>query len=227
MRISVLIPCYNAGPYIGEALESALGQTRPPHEVIVIDDGSTDDGADVVRGFGARVRYDLQDRRGIAAARNRALAQASGDWIAFLDADDIWPENSLAVRAECVEADPAVDFVFGLTEEFLDFEGVPGRLAPARRPPTAARVAGAALVRKRLFDDHGGFDTSLTLGEMIDWVARITDAGARSVKVDALTLRRRIHGGNTVRREVASQTDYLKVLRASLARRAGPPGTEG
>ncbi len=221
IRVSAIVPCFNTGRYVAEALDSVLRQTHAAHEIIVVDDGSTDDSAEVVAGYGERVRYVRQANQGIGAARNHGLSLVTGDWVAFLDADDLWPADSLAARAAIIEAEPVIDFVFGLTEEFLNIDGNLGALTPARAAPVAARVAGAALIRKRLFDELGGFDASLTLGETIDWIARMADAGAQVRAIDHLVLRRRVHDANTVRREVASQSDYLKVLRASLARRSG------
>jgi hypothetical protein len=118
-----------------------------------------------------------------------------------------------------MQGDPLLDYAVGMTEEFLNLGDTRGLDAPAKDVPAAARVAGAMLIRKSLFDRAGGFDPSLKVGETMDWVARATDAGARGVRVDRVVLRRRIHGANTVLRERASQGDYLKVLRASLARR--------
>ena len=86
---SVVIPCYNAEGYVGEAIESALNQTYRPVEVIVIDDGSTDGSLDVIRSFGDRIRYESGPNRGPSAARNRGVQLARGELIQFLDADDV------------------------------------------------------------------------------------------------------------------------------------------
>lgn len=220
MRISVLIPCYNAGAFVGEAIDSALSQSHAAHEVLVVDDGSTDDSAEVAEGYGERVRLIRQPNGGIGAARNRALAEATGDWIAFLDADDVWPHHSLGARATAIAVDPTLDCVAGLTEEFFNTDEVGALVAPAKAAATLARVAGATLIRKALFDRVGDFDATLKVGETMDWIARASDAGARMATVETVVLRRRIHGANTVLRERGAQGDYLKVLRASLARRA-------
>jgi glycosyltransferase involved in cell wall biosynthesis len=108
VTISVVIPCYNAGGFIGEAVRSALGQTRPPDEIIVVDDGSSDNSAEEAAACGPTVRVLRQENRGASAARNAGVQASVGDWIAFLDADDLWdPErlSKLAKLAEAVDSD--------------------------------------------------------------------------------------------------------------------------
>lgn len=101
MLISVIIPAYNAARTIGAALESVLTQTRHADEVLVMDDGSTDQTTEILESYKPRVRVLRQENKGVAAARNVLCAQASGDLIAFLDADDIWHPDYLAVQASC------------------------------------------------------------------------------------------------------------------------------
>lgn len=100
MRVSVVIPCHNAGRWIGEALRSVATQTLAPHEVIVVDDGSTDDSVAQICSSGVDVRLIPAQFRNAAAARNTGVEVATGDWIALLDADDVWYPNHLARAAE-------------------------------------------------------------------------------------------------------------------------------
>jgi glycosyltransferase involved in cell wall biosynthesis len=93
VKLSVIIPNYNRASLIGETIQSVLSQTRPPDEIIVIDDGSTDRSQDAIRKFMPRVRLITQENRGPATARNRGVAEASGDFIQFLDSDDICFHN--------------------------------------------------------------------------------------------------------------------------------------
>src|SRR5215472_14752134 len=94
-RVTVMIGVYNGARYLGEAIDSVLAQTRPVHELIVVDDGSTDGSGEIARSYGASVRCVRQERGGMAAARNRAIEDATGDFFAFLDADDRFPPEKL------------------------------------------------------------------------------------------------------------------------------------
>ncbi len=103
MRISVVIPCYNAAGFLPETLASVLRQTYSPYEVLVVDDGSSDDSASVAASFGPPVRVICQANQGESVARNRGIDEARGDWIAFLDADDLWDPVKLQRQAACLD----------------------------------------------------------------------------------------------------------------------------
>jgi glycosyltransferase involved in cell wall biosynthesis len=105
-RVSVVVPTFNRAELIQETIESVLRQTTPAHEIIVVDDGSTDSTCAVVRAYGDRVVLLSDDHRSAAAARNRGLARATGDWIAFLDSDDIWTPTKLEKQLEYLDRHP-------------------------------------------------------------------------------------------------------------------------
>jgi glycosyltransferase involved in cell wall biosynthesis len=105
-HISVVIPAYNAGHYVGRAIQSVLAQTRPADEIIVVDDGSTDSTAGIVGGFGSRIKLIQQPNAGVSAARNSGIRAAVGDWVAFLDADDQWLPDYLRMQAELLSRNP-------------------------------------------------------------------------------------------------------------------------
>lgn len=218
--VSVIIPCFNHARYLGEALESVLSQSRPPDEIIVVDDGSTDGSAAIAARY--PVRIFAQPNQGIGGARNKGLSVARGDVIGFLDADDVWTENSLARRLDLLASAPALTCVFGMVEHFISPELDPSTAASLECPQgaSAARFAGVMLARKSLFDAIGPFDAQVRVGEMMDLAARLAESGASTANLDAVVMRRRIHGANTVLRERASHGDYLRVLKASLARKA-------
>ena len=105
--VSVIIPCYNAAAYIGATLESVFNQTWPNIEIVVVDDGSTDRSAAIVEGYGAeRVKFVRRDRSGAAAARNRGLAELTGDYIQFLDADDVIDPDKIDLQASRLRSRP-------------------------------------------------------------------------------------------------------------------------
>jgi glycosyltransferase involved in cell wall biosynthesis len=102
-RVSVIVPTYNSAAYIGRALESVLKQNRSADEIIVVDDGSTDQTGEIVRRYGDSVRYIRQENAGVSAARNTGIQAAQHDWIAFLDADDEWLDQHLALLLDLLE----------------------------------------------------------------------------------------------------------------------------
>ena len=216
--LTVVIPCFNAAKYIGAALESVFAQSVAADEVIVVDDGSTDHSAQTVSAFGARVRLLTQANSGAAAARNAGLRVAQGDLIAFLDADDLWLPDSLALLGRGLARD--VDAAVGMVEAFVSHDLDAQEAARRVLPPTrVARMTGALLIRRRAFDRVGSFDATLPMGEMMDWFARFDAAGCRVADCHEIVLRRRIHATNTVYQRERTEASYLQALRQNIARR--------
>jgi glycosyltransferase involved in cell wall biosynthesis len=116
MKISVIIPAYNAAAYIERALRSVLNQSRPADEIIVINDGSTDGTSEVLKRYEGKIRIIEQANAGVSAARNAGIRAAAGDWIAFLDADDEWLPEKLRLQSELLTANPALCWI---TSNFL------------------------------------------------------------------------------------------------------------
>lgn len=178
-KVSVIVPTYNHGHFISAAIQGVLSQTRTDAEIVIVDDGSTDDTGSVVRSFGERVKYIRQENAGVCAARNRGVAETSGDLIAFLDADDIWEPTKLEKQAAVFASDPGIGLVHcGIREfdsatgdaiaEYLDGgEGwVAEELALWERPVILG-PGGSIMVRRDVFEEVGGFDVRLKNGE--DW----------------------------------------------------------
>ncbi|NUQ37631.1 MAG: glycosyltransferase family 2 protein [Caldilineales bacterium] len=218
--ITAIIPVHNGERYLAEAIRSVLDQTLPPDELIVVDDGSTDASAQVARSFGPPVRVLAQANLGPAAARNLGAQQASGDLLAFLDADDLWTPEKLARQSAVLAADPVCDAVLGRVENFVSPELDESQAAKLAR--TAAQSGefhiGALLIRRDAFRRVGWFDAGLRHGEFIDWWARATQLHLAYTVLPDLVLRRRLHADNLTRREPGGRSDYLALLRQHLAR---------
>lgn len=172
MRISVVIPAYNVERYVEQCIESVLEQTFPASEIVVVDDGSKDKTADLAARFGPPVQLIRQANSGVAVARNHALSRCTGDYVAFLDADDYWLPNRLELQVRAVEKDPALDLVYG--DYWLEFPDGRRELKPVIDPESlidALRLANqfppsSILVRRSLLGD-APFDTNLNGSE--DW----------------------------------------------------------
>lgn len=214
-RISVLIPAYNAGAFLADALESVFAQTHPADEVIVLNDGSTDDTAAVAARYAGRIRYEEQPHAGIRLGRHRLVQWARGDWLAFLDADDIWYTDKTARQLAVIAAVPDLEFLYGHMVRFRD--------EPAGRvfhPPEPAPLVSASLLRRSAVEKYGGFCGADDVGEFFDWMVRARERGLREQCLPETVVWRRVHGGNIgVRDRDAEQRSYLHTVRAALARR--------
>jgi glycosyltransferase involved in cell wall biosynthesis len=221
MRPSVIIPAFNAARFLGEAIGSVLAQSRPPFELIVVDDGSTDATDRVVLRFPA-VRYIAQAHGGIAAARNCGVRAATGNCLAFLDADDRWTPGKLETQLAALEADPELDMLLGHCVEVRQSEWV-ARLASSLSADggVPGYLAGTCLIRRAAFERVGPFETSLRAGEFIDCLLRDRGGGIRIRKLHDILLRRRLHDANHGVMERAAYSDYARVLKNELDRRRG------
>ena len=219
-KIIVIVPAYNAGKYIGEALQSILDQSIPVDEIIVIDDGSTDNTKEVVSNF--PVRYFYQTNKGTAAALNAGIEQSSGDYLAFLDADDIWMQQRLYLQLEAFEKDPSLDMVFGLMQQFISPE-LPAEEQNKIEVNTAEVVVGihksAWLIKREAFLRVGLFAGGFLLEEFTDWYARSKEKKLHESVVQQVVAKRRIHQSNTSRVHKNLKQDYPRILKAALDRR--------
>jgi glycosyltransferase involved in cell wall biosynthesis len=219
-RVSVVLPVYNRAAYVGDAIASVLGQTRPPAELVVVDDGSTDESFEVVQSFARPGLHVVrQENGGIGAARNRGLDLATGELIAFIDSDDLWEPGKLELQVRAMGESDDVQLVFGHLIEFLSPDRaaeLAGRIRVADRPLPGV-IASTLLVRRSAVERIGRFDQSLRVGEFIEWMARAHDLALASRMLPDVVARRRIHGDNTVL--TRANTDYLRVVKATLDRR--------
>ena len=209
-RISVVIPAYNAEQHLAAAVASVRAQTLPVSEVIVVDDGSSDGTATVAEGLG--VRLIRQPNQGAPSARNAGIRVATGNQIAFLDADDAWRPTKLAEQWALLTAPPYPEMVFGDMEQVL----LPAGSLLSRQ---AGVHLSAMLARRSAFEIVGEFDPTLRVGDFLDWYARARESGLQTAMTNTVVAERRIHGGNMMLRQPDGTQSYLKALKASLDRR--------
>jgi glycosyltransferase involved in cell wall biosynthesis len=221
--VSCIVPVFNGERYLREALDSILAQTYPVVEIIVADDGSTDGTAALVGSYGDRVQHVWQPNAGPAAARNLGLWMAHGEFVAFLDQDDIWHPEKLIRQVGRLQARAHLSlcvthvrlfWVSALRAEETHFRGhritrdLPGY------------ITGTLLARRTLFDTVGLFNPALRYGDAMDWFLRTAVHGAIIELLPDVLLHHRMHQSNLSRREAAdSRHEFLQILKASLDRR--------
>jgi len=218
--VSVIIPVHNGEAYLGEAIQSVLVQTLPADELIVIDDGSTDGTAAEAQRYGAKLRYVRQPHAGPGAARDHGIRIAKGDYLAFLDADDLWAPRKLELQMRAFEEEPELDLVFGHMDQFRSPELAPDVAATlvCNEVPTPSPLISCLLARRSAFDRVGALRTDLK-NDFVDWYVRARDAGLRMRTLGELVSRRRMHPGNFTRRNKDLRQEYLHLLKMSLDRR--------
>ena len=223
-RVSVVIAAYNSERFIADALESVLAEVSELDDVIVVDDGSTDGTADIVRRY-PEARLIQQGNAGPAAARNTAIQSSSAAYIAAIDHDDLWPVGRLDRMVAALEANPEAGYVAGRQRLVVS----PGAPLPywlkSTEPEELERFrnergTGMIMIRRSAFDRVGLFDESMTRGgEDIDWVFRCREAGYSEVEIDDEVLIRRLHGGNITANEDGMQRAMFAILRNRAQRR--------
>jgi len=216
--VSVIMPAYNAQSYIAEAIRSVLDQTRPPLELIVVDDGSTDATRDIAQAIPG-VTYVHQPNAGVAAALNAGCLHARGDHLAFISADDVWSPDKLQLQREQIRKTPGA-LVFGHMQNFISPDIPEDEASRLQCPPEPmpAYSAGTLLADRRTFDAVGRFNETYSVGEFIDWYGRATDLGIASIMLDNVLSNRRLHKHNHSK-AVLSKRSYAPVLKALLDRR--------
>ena len=221
--ISCIVPVYNGERYLSEALQSIFAQSYRPLEVIVVDDGSTDNTPQVVARFKNCIRYLEQSNKGPSATRNLGVSAARGDFVAFLDPDDLWHPEKLARQMARFEARPELDLCVAHVQLFW----VPELREEAARLRNQARLntvpgytTGTLLTSRTFFDTVGEFDASFWFGDATDWFLRAADGGAVMELLPDVLLYHRMHTTNLTRRQIsASRDEFLRIVKRSLDNR--------
>lgn len=218
--VSVIIPAYNRDRYLAEAIESVLAQTYSAIDIIVVDDGSVDRTAEVAQRYVPKIRYFYQPNGGIGAARNAGIAQAQGEFLAFLDSDDLWVPNKLALQLAAFASDPELDAVFGYIQQFYSPEVDEAYRQRIRCPeaPIAAYLSTSVLIRRSTFFQVGGFNTKAGNAVDVEWYGRVVEQQLKMLLLPDVVYHRRLHHTNNG--VINPQySDRLRVLKAMLDRR--------
>lgn len=175
--VSVVIPNYNYGRFLSKTIESVLAQTYPNIEIIVVDDGSTDDSIKIIESFGDQVKLIKQQNQGVGMARNTGTENSKGDVLTFLDADDYWHQDKIKKQIEKLQSDSEIGLVHcgfwhvDIDDKLLDqrIEGEEGWVADKLMKLEPVLTSTTLLVWRDVFMEVGGYDTNRNLHPAEDW----------------------------------------------------------
>jgi glycosyltransferase involved in cell wall biosynthesis len=231
MKVSVIIPSYNAGAYLAQAVSSVRKQQTSfslNTEIIVIDDGSTDGSVEQLQvlaaegGLGPVLKILHQDHQGASAARNYGMKEATGEYLLFLDADDVLAPDAIEALYQGLLQNPDAVIALGMAEEFIS-EELDAKTASGlskKELPFGAFLSGCCFGKKEALLKVGFFDINLKGGGTVDWLARLRDSGLKTVQLIQVTVRRRIHLTNLGRvHEQEQMQGYATIIRKRLLAR--------
>ncbi len=223
--VSVIIPVYNGERYLQFAIDSILSQTRPPKEVIIVDDGSTDQTRTIVDAYQQRLVYLFKAHSGIARTLNLGIQHAQSNYVAFLDADDLWIKEKLDIQLTAIR-EHSVDMVFGYIEQFVspELSDIPQKKIKAPDTAIPGYSRDTLIIKRESLQHVGAFSTDYRIGEFIEWYARAKDLGLSSLMLPDILVRRRIHHTNTTSIAVTDRGDYARLIKSILDHRRSRKG---
>ena len=215
--VSVIVAVYNAEPYIRECMDSIFAQTYPLHEVIVIDDGSTDGTLAILKSYPRPIRLYSRQNRGVSATLNEAIGYATGQYIAILDADDLWATNKLTLQAAHFQLNPNLDACFTMVQQFVspELDEVTKSRFLVSDAPRSGISKISMFTPKTTFEKFGLFNADIPTCDFIDWVATATRGGFRYEVLPEVLAYRRISVGSMSQRN-NYQSTLLDVMRNHL-----------
>jgi glycosyltransferase involved in cell wall biosynthesis len=223
--VSAIVLAHDCERYIGEAIDSVRAQTHDNIELVFVDNGSADATRDVAESRGVDIRAQIEPNRGICPGRNVGLALARGDFIGFLDGDDVWEPDKTECQLDALRSDPAPDFVLGQVREFASPELTPEAAAalPVRPGSHEGRMITTMLAPRRTWNRVGPWSEEYIASDGLDWFLRAERAKLQGAAIDRLVLRRRIHGANTTLRHPEGRAEWAKLLKSRLDERRLEP----
>ena len=223
--VSVVLPVYNGEKYLAESINCVLMQKYQPIEIIIVDDGSADATSQIAAKYSTQSRYFYQTNSGPAAARNLAIRKAKGEFIAFIDCDDLWPENKHFNQMQCFQQFPSVDIVQGLIRKIA----LPGKYKNDLEKRGIDYLfiysnLGSMIMRRSIFDTIGFFNENLSFHEDTDLWLRAREADLKILIQRKEALIYRIHDTNLTTGKDIISTKFLGILRKSINRRRKASG---
>lgn len=218
-RVSVLIPTYNCGKFLGEALDSVLAQTFTDHEIIVVDDGSTDDTAQVAARY-PQVKYIRREHSGVSVTRNAAIAAATGEIVVFLDADDLWTPDKLEKQVAYLDENPDCMLVFTKAANFYhDPQAANGIRQQELFNSSLERCVITCAIRRSVFQKYGVFRTDYPHGEDTQFMFRLSISGlSLDHCIPEVLYQRRIHDHNISLTHESAGPDRVMTIMADAIR---------
>jgi glycosyltransferase involved in cell wall biosynthesis len=223
--VSCVIPVFNGERFLAEAIESVLAQSRPVMEIIVVDDGSTDGTQQAASRFEKRVTYLRQDNAGPASARNRGIERATGEFVAFLDSDDLWLPEKTAIQLARFDARPELSICTAHMQNFwsAEVEHEVSTLQDGRLTEVQPNLGSSFLARRSVFQTAGLLDIKFKHRDIQELILRAVDGGLVTESLPDVLVKRRIHDANISRhRSAAGDLELVAIARARLARRRAP-----
>lgn len=229
-QVSVIIPCYNGSDDVTGAIDCALAQTNCAAEVIVINDGSTDRSAEVLDSYGDRIRAVHQSNKGLAATRNVGIELARGEWVAFLDHDDLWLPGKLASQLK-IAADQNADVVYTNTENFGEIDRIDTVRSDPNNMPSGDLfeallmdnffVVSSVIAKRSVLRSVGGFTESFSMVEDWDLWLRLAAQGCQFAPVREVQTRYRWRSGSMSKRHDRMREFRERAVRNALASERG------
>jgi glycosyltransferase involved in cell wall biosynthesis len=221
LRVSVIIPAYNCAEYLPEAIDSVLAQTNSNFEIIVVDDGSTDQTPEVLYHYKGQITSIRQPNQGVAVARNHGIQQAKGEWIAFLDADDIFLPDKLAAQLALADADPELGIIHSGWQR-VDSQGqVLMTVEPWHQIPELSLeswlrwkpvLPSAMLFKRQWLEQIGGFDRRFPPAEDTELVLRLALLGCQAKWLPQVTVKYRQHDASAMHKGLPQAKSLAAVI---------------
>jgi len=221
--VSIIIPVYNGEQFIREAIDSVLAQTYRPIEIIVVDDGSQDNTAKIIKSY-PQVTYIYQKNSGHGVAKNTGIQHSKADYLSFLDADDLWDAQKIEIQMNYILNNPEIEYVICNMKNFYQPDCIQNQEIKEKFPDDeqACYTPSGLLIRKAVISKIGGFKPEILEANDTDWHFRAKDEGIHMANVNKLLVHRRIHKSNLSHHrglESRAVNELLQAVRDSVHRK--------